>query len=68
MVFLSGTFNVGLNISDHFASASKMVPMPKGTEKEMEDYFFVFILLKPFSFQTFSYLCNQKSRIRLWMY
>ena len=68
MVFLLGTFNVGYNISDHFAGVSKMVPMPKGTERERYDYFFVFILLNPSSFQTFSYLCNQKSRIRLWMY
>ena len=38
MVFLLGTFNVGYNISDHFAGVSKMVPMPKGAEKDIDDY------------------------------
>ena len=38
MVFLLGTFNVGYNISDHFPDIRKMIPMPKGAEKEIDDF------------------------------
>ena len=38
MVFLLGTFNVGYNISDHFPDVRKTIPMPKGAEKEIDDY------------------------------
>ena len=38
MVFLLGTFNVGYNISDHFAGVSKMVPLGSGAERELDDF------------------------------
>ena len=53
MVFLLGTFNVGYNISDHFREIRKMVPMPKGTERERYDYFFSFYSLKALLFPNF---------------